>query len=430
MLKVAIIGGAGLRIPLLVRGLCGSDLPIGQITLFDTDRERLRMITALAQTVAGQVSVVATADSADCVRDADFVFLSIRVGGITTRANDEAVCLRHGIVGQETVGPAGFALAMRTIPHVRRYAEQIAELAPRAWLINFSNPVGIITQALCGKNQRAVGICDTPTELFEEVASVLGERTEQCHFDYLGLNHLGWLREVYVAGVPQLHRLWSQPQLLEKIWRAPLFDPAFVRELRLLPTEYLYYYYRSHDAVAHLRRAETTRGSALVQLNADLLRELASSPPDPVAVYDQYIAKRDGSYMQIEAHSETRRPTPGALTGYDRIALGVARAIHFGTGAILPLDVPSRGNLPELEPDDVVEIPCAVGHSGPLPLHVGAMPEQVRPLVTLIKKYERATLAAALSGNRDGAIEALSLHPFVGNSDLASRLVGELELSS
>jgi 6-phospho-beta-glucosidase len=429
MLKIAIIGGAGLRIPLLVRGLCGSDLPIGEIALCDTDQERLRTIAGLAQLVAGQVSVVAAADSADCVRDADFVFLSIRVGGITTRAHDEAVCLRHGIVGQETVGPAGFALAMRTIPHVRRYAEQVAELAPRAWLINFSNPVGVITQALCGRSPRAVGICDTPTELFEEVASALGEPAERCHFDYLGLNHLGWLREVYVAGVPQLHRLLADSQLLEKIWRAPLFDPAFVRALRLLPTEYLYYYYRSDDALAHLRSAETTRGNALMQLNADLLQKLAASPSDPVAVYDDYIAKRDGSYMQIESHSETRRPTQGVLTGYDRIALGVARAIHFGTGAIVPLDVPNRGNLPELEPDDVVEIPCAVGRSGPLPLHVGAMPQQVRPLVTQIKKYERATLAAALSGNRDGAIEALSLHPFVGDSDLASRLVGELALS-
>src|SRR4029077_15000301 len=139
------------------------------------------------------------------------------------RVHDEAVAQRHGIVGQETVGPAGFAMAMRTIPAIVRYAREIAEAASRAWIVNFTNPVGMVTEAMRTVSDRVIGICDTPTELFEEVARALALDSESCRFDYFGLNHLGWLREVYSGGVPQLHRLWSDPERLRAVYKVPLF---------------------------------------------------------------------------------------------------------------------------------------------------------------------------------------------------------------
>src|SRR5882724_9912340 len=221
-MKVAVIGGAGVRTPLLVGGLTDSDLPIEQITLYDVDRPRLAAIGAVAERMAVRGRVTLCESVAECVAWADYVFTSIRVGGIERRIHDEAVAQRHGIVGQETVGPAGFAMAMRTIPHAVDYARQIAEAAPRAWIVNFTNPVGMVTEAMRTVSDRVIGICDTPTELFEDVARVLGLDSETCSFDYFGLNHLGWLREVYSNGEPQLHRMWNDSDRLLKVYKMPL----------------------------------------------------------------------------------------------------------------------------------------------------------------------------------------------------------------
>jgi 6-phospho-beta-glucosidase len=257
-MKLTIIGGGGVRVPLLVNGLIQSDLPVDDIGLYDTDLERLAAIAPLARRFAGRarLRVESTVDAA--VEGADFVFTSIRPGGIERRARDEQISLAHGVVGQETVGPAGFAMAMRTVPPVIEYARAIARRAPAAWIINFTNPVGIVTQAVAGSTgARILGICDTPTELFEEIAHALGVPSAECRFDYFGLNHLGWVREVYHGGRPMLDRLWSEPEALTRLYRAPLFDAAWLQSLRLLPTEYVYYYARPADAVANLARAGT-----------------------------------------------------------------------------------------------------------------------------------------------------------------------------
>ena len=250
-----MIGGAGVRTPLLVGGLTRSDLPIEQIALYDVDQARLATIGRVAQRMAAKGRVTLSGSVAECVAWADVVFTSIRVGGIEQRVHDEGVAQRHGIVGQETVGPAGFAMAARTIPQMVHYARQIAEAAPRAWIVNFTNPVGMVTEAMRTVSDRVIGICDTPTELFEEVARALDLDSESCRFDYFGLNHLGWLREVYHRGEPQLHRLWNDAERLRRVYKVPLFDTASLRELKLLPTEYVYYYDQPTRAFDNVRRA-------------------------------------------------------------------------------------------------------------------------------------------------------------------------------
>lgn len=428
-IKIALIGGAGVRTPLLIHGLSRSELPIGEVTLYDTDQARLACIGPLAQRLAGNIPVRTCAAVAECVEGADFVFTSIRVGGIESRARDEAVVLEHGIVGQETVGPGGFAMAMRTIAPMIRHAREISARAPRAWIINFTNPVGIITQAIHNETgARVIGICDTPTELFHDTAHALGLPPDRCHFDYFGLNHLGWLREVYCGGEAQLYRLWNDPDKLARVYRHPLFEPELLGELKMLPTEYLYYYYHPDKAAANIRRAGTTRGAVIEKLNARLFDDLARAANDSVQVYEAYLSARNASYMQIESGAQAAPATSpwASLTGYDKIALSVVLAIHFNEGSVIPLDVLNGGNLSCLAPEDVVEVPCIVSSNGALPMSAGPVPASVLDLVVRVKSYERSTIEAAITGDRGLACKALASNPLVPDAATANTLLQKL----
>jgi 6-phospho-beta-glucosidase len=311
------------------------------------------------------------------------------------------------------------------------YAEQIVKLAPEAWVINFTNPVGVITQAVqTATGVKVIGICDTPTELFGEVAAELDLSPDECYFDYFGLNHLGWLREVYHLGTPVLGQLWEDPARLRALYRAPLFETESLTELRLLPSEYLYFYYRPEVAGENIRRAGTSRGGVVADLNARLLSDLREPGAQLVDRYEAYLEKRDASYMQIESGAQLNPKRKGwaELTGYDRIALAVVSAIQANSGAIIPLNVPNRGNFSFLEDEDVVEVPCVVNSNGAIPLSVGEVPDSARDLMIQVKKYERLTVDAAMAGTPELALVALASNPLVPNSEIATILLTELGL--
>ncbi len=426
-MKVTIIGGAGVRVPLLTGGLARSDLRISQIDLYDLDRERLRVIADLAQQMAPGIRVTSVETAEAAIEGADFVIASIRVGGAAQRANDEAACIALDAVGQETVGPAGFAMAVRTIPAMVEYGRLVARLAPRAWLVNFSNPVSLITQAVHQETDaRLIGICDTPMEMFEDAAHALGLPATVCSYDYFGLNHLGWLRDVLFEGKGELHRIWDSDERLTAAYRSPLFEPERLRHMKLLPTEYLYYYYRPDVALAHMKRSGSSRGQAVAKLTDDFFG--GGNPFVGLPDYQQYLAARDSSYMQLETGATTPRIKPdwAELSGYDRIALMTMRAIVHNQGAIIPLDVANRGTLPFLEDEDIVEVPCRVDKDGPHPQAVAPIPDHPRELIERVKAYERATVKAALTGNRDELIGALALNPLVSSRDQSALLVGTL----
>lgn len=428
-MKLAIIGGAGVRVPLLVGGFARSALKVDRIDLYDIDQARLGIVAGLAQRMAPGLPVEAHAAAEPCIDGADVVITSIRAGGIARRAADEATCIAHGVVGQETVGPAGFAMAIRTIPPMLEYGRLVARRAPSAWLVNFSNPVSIVSQAVHQHTgARSLGICDTPAELFEDAAHALGLPPAACDYDYFGLNHLGWLREVTFQGAPQMARLWEDDARLDAVYRSPLFERERLRDLRLLPTEYLYYYYRPELALANLQQAGTSRGRVVAALTDALFADLASGVDDPIARYRQYLAARDGSYMQLESGSATPRVTPdwAELSGYDRIALMTVSAIAGDTGAVIPLNVPNRGTLPFLDDDDIIETPCVVDAHGPHPRAVAPVPNHARALIACVKEYERATVQAAVTGERDDCVAALALNPLVHSRALAGQLVDAL----
>jgi 6-phospho-beta-glucosidase len=428
--RIAVLGGASVRTPLLVRGLSASDLPIEEVRLFDSDQDRLTLIAPLARELAGGRRITPCPTSAAAIDGADFVFASIRAGGIEARARDEAATLAHGMVGQETVGPAGFAMALRNIPPLLAYAREVERLVPKAWLINFTNPVGIVMQAVRDETDaRAIGICDTPTELFERVADALDLPLRECHFDYFGLNHLGWLREVRHGGEPQLARLWAEPQRIAGVYRAPLFETDFLLGLRLLPTEYLFYYYRPERAVENLQRHGVNRGQVIAELNARLFSALRAAKGPLRAIYEDYLAQRDAGYMQIESGGSGPPRPAGDAGGYDRIALGVLGAMSGrDRGAILPLSVRNEGTIAALADDDVVEVPCLVDTNGPLALHVGRTPEAVRDLLLQVKDYERLTARAAVSRSREDALSALRRNPLVPSPGVAETLLPDLQL--
>lgn len=434
--------------PLLVGGLSRSDLNVTEVALYDLDRDRQRIIAALASQMAEGATITTAATPEAAIEGADFVITSIRVGGAAQRAKDEAIALAHDIIGQETIGPAGFAMAVRSIPPIVEYGRMVARLAPRAWMINFTNPVSIITQAVHQETDaRLIGICDTPLEMFEDAAHALGLPASVCGYDYFGLNHLGWLRDVLFEGEGQLHRIWNDDQRLMSAYRAPLFEPERLRNLKLLPTEYLYYYYRPDVALAKIKASGSSRGESVARLTEelfiDLWREGASAPSDlepsiqrglkptlskGMERYQQYLAARDSSYMTLETGSGAPRIKPdwAELSGYDKIALITIRAIVKDQGAIIPLDVPNRGTFPFLDDEDIIEVPCRVDANGPQPQVVAPIPDHPRELIERVKIYERATIHAALTGNRDELIDALALNPLIPARELAKQLVTAL----
>jgi 6-phospho-beta-glucosidase len=285
-----------------------------------------------------------------------------------------------------------------------------------------------VTQALLTQTRaKVIGICDTPTELFEEVAHALGVPSAECHFDYFGLNHLGWLREVYYRGEPQLAARWGDYDLLRRVYRAPLFEPEYLSQLKLLPTEYVYYYVRTRLAAENIRRAGRTRGEVIARLNEQLFQDLSRPGIDAVAVYERYLAARNAGYMQIESGSPAALPPSpwAALTGYDKIALSVVRAIHFNTGAVIPLNVRNNGTLP-LAADDCVEVPCIVNANGAWPAHVPPLPPRIAEFIGRVKEYERLAIAAAHAQTAQAAVEALAANPLVADRVLAHALYDAL----
>ncbi len=441
-MKLAIIGGAGVRVPLLTSGLFRKEtgFAVDELALFDTNRDRAAVIARISEAMArrsgGKLRVSIPESLVEALEGCSFVVSSIRVGGIGGRILDERIAIEHGLPGQETVGPGGFALALRTIPVLVSYGRKVAELAPSAWMINFTNPVGIMAEAFIreGISDRCIGVCDTPREQFLHVAEALRIPLESACFDYLGLNHLGWIRAVHVQGRDVLQDLMASDEALERSYPVRLFSNSFLRSLRLLPTEYLFYYYSPREALRRTLESGNTRGGLIQELEGRLMRSVAEAGRDERRVldaYDVYLASRNASYMAIETGGafeegrvdEARADLYQSSAGYERIALDVIGAVHNNQRKVMPVDVANQGAIRDLDCDTAVEVPCVIDSNGARPLAVGRLPEQIRDLLLRVKEFERITVDAALKGSRPVAIDALVANPLVGSREMAERLV-------
>ena len=441
-MKLTIIGGAGVRVPLVTNGLFRKEtsLPVNELCLFDINPERratiARISEAMARRAGGTVQVTQPSTLEEALEGASFVVSSIRVGGIPGRVQDEKIALEHGVPGQETVGPGGFALALRTIPILVEYARKVAELAPQAWMINFTNPVGIMAEAFIqeGLSDRCIGVCDTPREQFLHLAEALGTSLQAASFDYLGLNHLGWIRGIQVEGRDRTRELLESDEALESAYPIPFFSKTFLRQLGLLPTEYLFFYYSPREAFRKTVASGDTRGGLIQKLENRLMQSVATASRNETGIleaYDSYLASRNASYMAIETGEqleqgkvdEAREKLYQSAAGYERIAFDVMGAIGNNQLRIMPVDVANRGAIQDFDHDTAVEVPCAIDSNGARPLAAGRLPQQVRDLVLQVKDFERVTVAAALQGSRSLAIDALTANPLVERRELAEKLV-------
>ncbi|MER5910118.1 6-phospho-beta-glucosidase [Streptomyces sp. NPDC001982] len=431
-MRLTILGGGGFRVP-LVYGALLADRGEGRVTrvvLHDLDSDRLAAVTrVLAEQATGvpdAPEVTATTDLDEALRGADFVFSAIRVGGLEGRANDERVALAEGVLGQETVGAGGIAYGLRTVPVAVDIARRVARLAPDAWVINFTNPAGLVTEAMSHHlGDRVIGICDSPVGLGRRIARALGAHPDEAFIDYVGLNHLGWVRGLRVAGRDELPRLLADPGLLGSFEEGRLFGTDWLRSLGAIPNEYLHYYYFNREAVHAYQQAEQTRGAFLRDQQARFYAEAGRQDVAALEAWDRTRAEREATYMaeNRESAGAGEREADDLSGGYEKVALALMRAIARDERTTLILNVRNRSTLSVLDADAVIEVPCLVDANGAHPVAVDPLPGHATGLVCAVKAVEREVLSAAASGSRTTAVKAFALHPLVDSVNVARRLL-------
>lgn len=442
-MRLTILGGGGFRVPLVYEAVAvgATGLVVDEVVLQDVDPQRLatmgQVIEGLRAELAAQGRLVhaprirTTTDLADAVTGADFVFSAVRVGGAEGRTVDERVALDLGVLGQETVGPGGLAYALRTIPVVREIARTIAERAPQAWTISFTNPAGIVTEAMREfLGERVVGICDTPIGLVRRVGRLLGEdlvgagragAASGTGIDYVGLNHLGWLRAVTVDGHDRLPGLLADDAALDQIEEARLIGPDWVRADGALPNEYLYYYLHTERAIARIRESRQTRGEFLAQQQGGFY-ERAACCSTPLELWQETLHEREATYM-AESRDEERREEDIAGGGYQEVALRLMSAIVLDRPERMILNVGNARIVPELPADAVIEVLCTVDGTGVHPHPVAPVELPRLGLMAALRGSERAVARAAVTGSADDAWEGFSLHPLVRDPVIGRKLL-------
>jgi 6-phospho-beta-glucosidase len=432
-MKLTMIGGGGFRTPLVYAALLRDREPgrVTSVALVDTDEQRLatmaRILAIQARSFDDSPAVTTHTDAAEGLRATDYVFSAIRVGGLEGRAQDEAIARAHGVIGQETVGFGGISYALRTVPAVMRIAELIQQVAPEAWVINFTNPAGLVTEAMARVlGNRVIGICDSPIGLARRALSALGLAADgDVEIDYAGLNHLGWLTRVRVDGVDRLPQLLAEPDLIESFEEGRLFGAEWIQTLGVLPNEYLHYFTYRREVLASELRASQNRGRFLLEQQTRFWSK-ARDAQDPLAVWEATRLEREATYMATNRDSVgigERQGDDLVSGGYEGVAIALIRGIAGDLRSRLILNVRNAGVIPFLDDDAVVEVPCVVDARGAHPIPGARVPAFGRGLMATVKYVERETIDAGLSGSRAAALRALAHHPLIDSARVAGALL-------
>ncbi len=432
-MKLTVLGGGGFRVPLVHQALLADESAtrVDELALHDVEPQRMQAVAAVlarAEELAGRRGprISMEADLATAVRGADFVFSAVRVGGLAGRICDERAALSHGVLGQETTGAGGVTYGLRTVPVALDIARTVREHAPEAWVINFTNPAGMVTEAMASVlGDRVLGICDSPVGLFKRVARALDVDPARAWFDYAGLNHLGWLRRVLVDGVDMLPGLLGDPARVDSIEEGRLFGAEWLATLGCVPNEYLWYWYYNADSVAAIGAAGETRGEFLARQQSGFFAAARSSG-DAFALWEQTRREREETYMadvreSSGAGGRAMEDLDGG--GYDRVALTLMQAIAADRSSTLVLNVRNQHTLAGLDTDAVVEVPCQVDSNGARPLATPPLEGHALGLATSLKDVERTTIEAARSGSLALATRALGLHPLVDSVTTARAIL-------
>jgi 6-phospho-beta-glucosidase len=397
----------------------------------DTDSSRLTAVTAvLDHQRAGRAvepfTVRATTDADEALYGAAVVFSAIRVGGLAGRIVDEQVARQEGVVGQETVGAGGISYGLRTVPVVRQLAERIAAAAPDAWVVNFTNPAGVVTEVMSMVlGERVIGICDSSVGLCRRAAGAVDADPDQAVFDYVGLNHLGWLRGISVDGRDLLPTLLSDQTACESFEEGALFGAGWLRTLGAIPNEYLHYYYFERE-VRSAEAAAPSRGEVLAAQQAEFYSTTRRQPAIAHEIWGRGAQAREESYLAANRSAAESGPRSVAGLeggGYTGVALAAMRALTRDEPTRLIVDTRNNGTVPGIAAEEVVEVPCVVDGHGAHPLPTKALTAHQSGLIHAVKACEAETISAALTGSRQAALRALAWHPLVDSVTVARRLL-------
>lgn len=405
--KLAILGGGSSYTPELIEGIVKrkEQLSIQELNLMDIDEDRLAIIGSLAHRMFEYkevaTKVLLSTSYEEAVEGADFIITQFRVGGMAGRILDERIPLSYGVIGQETTGPGGFSMALRTIPVMREIVETIKRSSPQAWLINFTNPSGLLTEATYRLgHRRTIGLCNGPIGMVRRIASLLAVPPEDLFVRYFGLNHLAWIDFISCRGKDVTRLALEKAVENETVFAC---SPEVIKALQMIPSDYLQYYYHESRVLEKLRQAARTRGEEVMEIEQELFAEYQ----DPgLTEKPRGLEKRGGRW-------------------YSEAAVALISSLLDDQEEWHIVDIPNDGVISDLAFEAVVEIPALVSAGAILPLHIGPLPESVRGLVQVVKNYEQLTIDAGLEGSYRKAFQALLLHPLVRSAEIAQAILDD-----
>ena len=407
-MKLAVVGGGSTYTPELVDGIARltGDIKVTELVLIDPDALRLSVVGPFSARIMaryGHPAVVSwTSDLDAAVDGAGAVLLQLRVGGQATRHRDETWPLECGCIGQETTGAGGFAKALRTVPVVLDVAARVRERAAAdAWIIDFTNPVGIVTRALLDAGHRAIGLCNVAIGYQRLFASLLDVAPSRVELDHVGLNHLTWERAALVDGIDHLPGLLAEHG--EQIAGHTGLPYAVTRDVGAVPSYYLRYFW-AHDAVVEEERGRQTRAQAVAEIERQLLAMYADPALD---TKPELLTHRGGAF-------------------YSEAAVALLAPLLTDTGDRQVVNVRNNGTLPFLADEAVIEVTSTIGSGGAVPVPVAPVSPLMSGLIAHVSAYEELAVDAALRGGRDRVAAALLAHPLVGQYDLAGKLTDRL----
>jgi 6-phospho-beta-glucosidase len=409
-LKAAVIGAGSTYTPELIEGFIDrqKSLNFRSFYLMDINKEKLDIVGALARRMLTSKGfngkVILTQDLDEALTGADYIFAQIRVGGLAARIRDEKIPLKYGLLGQETTGAGGFMKAIRTLPVMFDIAKRIEKLAPEAWLVNFSNPSGIVAEALLNHtNIKMIGLCNCFINMHADIAETIG--TKDFDYEYVGLNHLSWITSVIVNGKNILEQLGKPLGAAMKNIPSFEYDSELISAVRALPSSYLSYYYLRDEQFKHCVDAKKTRGEVCVELEKSLLKQYSN----PV----------------LQNKPKELEERGGSL--YSTAAVSVVDAIENDKNEHHVINVKNNGALSFLEDNDIIEIKCTVNRNGAFPAAVNKLDNpHIIGLIQAVKAYEKLIVSAVLNGSRSDALAALMVHPLIGDYYKAKGVMSEM----
>jgi 6-phospho-beta-glucosidase len=414
--KIAVIGGGSSYTPELIEGFIQrySELPVKEIYLVDVEsgKSKLEIVGNLAKRMVEKagvnIRIELTLNRAEGITDADFVITQFRVGGLDARIRDEKIPLQYNVIGQETTGPGGFAKAQRTIPAMMDICRDIERLAPNSWLINFTNPAGIVTEAVLKyTNVKVIGLCNVPIGMISGAAEILGVEMKKVYIDFLGLNHLVWGSKIFLEGVDITETFMSELQKGKSMSMKNIqdleWDQDLLRSLGMFPCPYHRYYYMPDEMLKQEKEEAALSGTRGERVKAAEKELFALYNDAALAIKPPQLAQRGGAH-------------------YSDAACSLIHSIYNDKKDLQVVNVRNNGTIKDLPDDAVIERNCVINRNGAHPINVGHVPTTIRGLMQIVKNYEELTIEAAVKGETDLAIQALLAHPLVPSIDVAKKL--------